>query len=67
MVVALVLLISYICTLRTTLLFGCACSSWFGVNGTIAVPLLGRDAVDDAERIMRSVYDARAEFVRRRH
>jgi hypothetical protein len=28
----------YFCTLRTTLLFGCACSGW-GVNGTIEVRL----------------------------
>jgi hypothetical protein len=30
------------------------------------VPLLGRDAVDNAESIMRKVHDARAEFVRRK-
>ena len=64
MAIAVVMLLMYVCTLKTTLLFGCACAGW-GVNGTIAVPLLGRDAVENAERIMRKVYDARAEYVRR--
>jgi hypothetical protein len=64
MAVSVMLLLMYFCTLKTTLLFGCACSG-FGVNGTISVPLLGRDAVDEAEGIMRKVYEARSTFIRR--
>jgi hypothetical protein len=40
-----------------------------GVRACVSVgqvPLLGRDAVDNAESIMRKVHDARAEFVRRK-
>ena len=63
----IVLIIGYACTLKTTLVFGSACSawtSWFGV-GEIFVHLLGRDATENAELIIRKVHHARSEFLKK--
>ena len=65
----IVLIIGYACTLKTTLVFGSSCSNWtswfcFGV-GEIYVHLLGRDATENAELIIRKVHHARSEFLQK--
>ena len=60
----IVLIIGYACTLKTTLVFGSASTGWFGV-GEIFVHLLGRDATENAELIIRKVHNARSEFLKK--
>lgn len=60
----IVLIIGYACTLKTTLVFGSASTGWFGV-GEIFVHLLGRDATENAELIIRKVHHARSEFLQK--
>ena len=60
----IVLIIGYACTLKTTLVFGTASTSFFGV-GEIYVHLLGREATENAEMIIRKVHHARSEFLKK--
>ena len=59
----IVLIIGYACTLKTTLVFGPATAGWLGA-GEIYVHLLGRDATENAELIIRKVHHARSEFLK---
>ena len=60
----IVLIIGYACTLKTTLVFGSASSSFLAV-GEIYVHLLGREATENAELIVRKVHHARSVFLKK--
>lgn len=64
----IVLIIGYACTLKTTIIVGSAstgsCCGCFGL-GEIYVHLLGRDATEHAELIIRKVHHARSEFLKK--
>ena len=64
----IVLIIGYACTLKTTLVFGTSCnSSCCGLipHGELYVHLLGREATENAERIVRRVHHQRTLFLNR--
>lgn len=62
--VALILVVVYVCTMTTTLIFGTAPSSGMGTDGTVHIHLTGPDAADDGDRIMKQIHHRRGSVMR---
>ena len=62
--IALVLVVVYVCTMTTTLIFGTAPSRGMGTDGTVHIHLTGPDAQDDGDRIMKQIHHRRGSVMR---
>ena len=61
---ALILVIVYICTMTTTLVFGTAPSAGMGTDGTVHIHLTGPEAQNDGDRIMKQIHRRRGAVMR---
>lgn len=61
---AIILVVVYICTMTTTLVFGTAPSGGMGTDGTVHIHLTGPEAADDGDRIMKQIHRRRGAVMR---
>ena len=62
--IALVLVVVYICTMTTTLIFGTSPSTGMSTDGTVHIHLTGPEAENDGDRIIRQIHQRRGEVMR---
>jgi hypothetical protein len=62
--IALILVVVYICTMTTTLIFGTAPSAGMDTPGTVHVHLTGPEAATDGDRIMKQIHRRRGAVMR---
>lgn len=62
--IALILVVVYVCTMTTTLIFGTAPSAGMDTAGTVHIHLTGPDAQVNGDRIIQQVHRRRAAVMR---